>query len=145
MAGPYKPVGVDDDELFPPRVEARFARDFGARSGEVTFSYTDNLELATGEHRLYNNSGAARTIQNVRAAVGGAPTGNAAVIDVHKNGTTIFTTQGDRPSIASGEFVSAKKVPQVVAWEDGEYLTVDIDSVGSSSPGRSLTVQIEFR
>lgn len=36
MAGAYKPVGIDDDELFPPRVEVRLAATFAAKVAALT-------------------------------------------------------------------------------------------------------------
>src|SRR5689334_11453658 len=56
MAGPYKPVGADDDELFPPRVEARLAADFEERTAGLdtlktlspTSFGTGVLEMASG-------------------------------------------------------------------------------------------------
>lgn len=86
------------------------------------------------------------TILGVTAAVGGGdPTGASILVDVHKNGTTIFTTQANRPEIAVSTDQSAHEVPDVSAVSAGEYITIDIDQVGSTLPGTDLTVIVEWR
>ncbi len=83
-------------------------------------------------------------IGNVRASVGTAPTGADLIIDVNKNGTTIFTTQISRPKIFAGQTTVSNSTPQITQLTTGDFLTVDIDQVGSLNPGADLTVQIEF-
>jgi hypothetical protein len=62
-------------------------------------------------------------------------------VDVKKGGTTIFTTQANRPTITAGGN-TATGVPDVTAWNAGEYLTVDISQVGSTTAGANLTVTV---
>lgn len=109
-----------------------------------TFSNTGTLTVVGGTHRLYNDSGAAWTIQGVRASVGTAPTGASILVDVNVNGTTIFTTQGNRPAIAASANTSGKVTNMdVTTVANGAYLTIDIDQTGSIAAGSNLTVQIE--
>jgi hypothetical protein len=61
---------------------------------------------------------------------------------VNKNGTTIFTTQANRPTIAISGNTDESGVPDVTALADGDYLEVDIDQIGSTVAGSDLTVQI---
>lgn len=107
-----------------------------------TFSINGGLVLGTGTLRFYFTR--AVTIDNVRASVGTAPTGAAIIIDVNKNGTTIFTTQGNRPQIAVSTNTDTSNVPDVTAFAAGDYLTVDVDQIGSTIAGADLTVQIEY-
>jgi hypothetical protein len=110
-----------------------------------TFPYSQagTLALKTGTFRLYNDSDASWTIVGVRATVGSAPTGASIIIDVNVNGTTIFTTQGNRPSIASTEFTSGfVSSVDSTSVPVGAYITVDIDQVGSTLPGSDLGVQV---
>lgn len=86
----------------------------------------------------------AATIIGVTVAVGEAPTGDDVIIDVHKNGTTIYTTQANRPTIADGSNISSHEVPDVTSVSAGEYLTFDIDQIGSTTPGEDLTVIVEW-
>lgn len=96
------------------------------------------------------------TLTRVVATVGTAPAGSAITLDVHlipaggeanDAGTTIFTTQARRPTIAAGETVSAVDsatvgVPEVVSIPKGSILRVEIDGVGSGTAGSDLGVQL---
>ena len=84
------------------------------------------------------------TITGVRAtvAVGKAPTGANIIFDVSKNGTTIFTTQGNRPSIVATNTVGALATPDITSLAAGDVLTVDVDQVGSTLAGSLATLTI---
>lgn len=84
------------------------------------------------------------TIANVRANANTAPTGAAILVDVNKNGTTIFTTQGNRPSIAVSTNEDNTATPDVTTATTNDYITVDVDQVGSTVAGANLTVTIEY-
>lgn len=87
----------------------------------------------------------AGTIVGVIASVGTAPTGSSVVCDVNKNGTTVFTTQANRPSIAAGTTsTTMTAVPDVTVVAAGDLLSVDIDAVGNSTAGSDLTVVVEL-
>lgn len=108
----------------------------------ASFSKSGVLAVGVGAGRFMVPF--ACTIAHVRAVVNGAPVGAAILVDVNKNGTTIFTTQANRPSIAAAGFSSAKKTPDVTSMADGDYFTVDVDQVGSTTPGSDLTVIIAY-
>ena len=98
-----------------------------------------------GAHRIYNDTGATQTITSVRASVGTAPTGASLIVDINKNGSTIFSTQANRPAISASSNTSGKVTNMnTAAWADGEYLTVDCDQVGSTVPGSDLTVTVTY-
>lgn len=108
------------------------------------FSNTGTLSATGGTHRLYNDTGATWTIQSVRVSVGTAPTGASILIDINVDGTTIFTTQANRPTIAASANTSGKVTNMnVTTVADGAYLTVDVDQTGSIVAGSDLSVQIE--
>lgn len=110
----------------------------------LPYSYLGPLATGPGTFRLYNDSGAAWTIVGVRASLGTAPTGSSVIVDVNKNGTSIFTTQANRPMIAVGANTSGKVTNMdVTTVATNEYLTVDIDQVGSTVPGTDLIIQVE--
>jgi hypothetical protein len=110
----------------------------------LPYSYLGTVSIGAGTFRLYNDTGAMWTITGVRASVGTAPTGASLIIDINKNGTTIFTTQANRPTIAAAANTSGNVTnPDIAAVAAGEYLTVDIDQIGSTIAGADLTVQIE--
>lgn len=109
----------------------------------LPYSNQGILSTKVGTIRLYNDSGSAWSITNVRASVGTAPTGASVIVDVNAAGTTLFTTQANRPTIAAGNFTSgAVTAMNVTTVASGSYLTVDIDQVGSTIAGADLCVQI---
>lgn len=111
----------------------------GQAGTQPTFQRSGSLTTQTGTSRFYIDQAA--EITKVRIAVGTAPTGAPITVDVNKNGTTIFTTQANRPTITAGTF-TATAVPNVTALSVGDYLTVDIDGVGTTHPGADLVVSV---
>lgn len=85
------------------------------------------------------------TIVDIRAHLDTAPTGAAFILDVNKNGTTVFTTQGSRPTIAISGNASTTTLPDVVAVAAGDRLTVDVDVIGSSVAGSDLYISIAIK
>lgn len=73
-----------------------------------------------------------------------APTGSAAIFDINKNGSTMFTTGGNRPTVAAGATVSSLTLPDIVAVAAGDYLTVDIDQIGSGTAGADFVLGIQI-
>lgn len=113
-----------------------------------TLAYSDAGTLSTlvGTMRLYNDTTATWTILSVRASAGTAPTGASIIVDVNKNGTTIFTTQANRPTIAASANTSGKVTNMdVTTVAAGDYITVDIDQVGSTVAGSDLVIQVEVQ
>ncbi|MER7212445.1 hypothetical protein ABT340_35780 [Streptosporangium sp. NPDC000239] len=115
----------------------------GSGGGSPVFSRMGTLATGAGKSRYYNDTGNTLTISGVRASVGTAPTGASIVIDVNLGGTTIFSTQANRPTIsASGNTSGLVTNMNTTAWPNGSYMTVDIDQVGSTVAGGDLTVQV---
>jgi len=68
------------------------------------------------------------TIDKVYIHVETAPgAGKTITVDVNKNGTTIFTTQGNRPSITEISTEDESGTPDVVTLTKNDKLTMDID------------------
>lgn len=108
-----------------------------------TFSRAGTLATGAGTFRVYNDSGSTLTIKAVRASVGTAATGASVIVDVNIGGTTIFSTQANRPTIAASANTSGKVTNMnTTTIADGAYFTVDIDQVGSGTAGADLVVQI---
>lgn len=108
------------------------------------FAKAGALVVGAGTFAIYNDTGVPLTIRSARATVGTAPTGAAIICDVNISGTTIFTTQANRLTIAAGAKTSGKNTSaNVTTIPDGGYLTVDIDQVGSTIAGSDLLVQID--
>lgn len=64
-----------------------------------------------------------------------APTGTSLIVDVNKNGTTIFTTQGNRPQIAIGAHYDESGTPDITSFAKGDRVSIDVDQVGSTVKG----------
>jgi hypothetical protein len=65
-------------------------------------------------------------------------------VDIDKNGTTIFTNQANRPVINASAFTGFSTSIDVPALADGDYLTSDIDQIGSTIAGANLTVHVIY-
>lgn len=102
------------------------------------FSRAGTVAVTTGTQRFYNDTGRTLTLTAVRATLGTTPTSNV-TIDVKKNGTTIFTTTSNRPTIAASAFTATAAGIDVTSWAAGDYLTVDI---AAGTTGSDLTVTI---
>lgn len=87
----------------------------------------------------------AGVITEVRAYVDTAPTGATLIVDVNKNGTTIFTTQANRPTVAINGNASTTVAPDVTAVAVGDRLTGDLDQIGSGTAGSDLYLTITIR
>ena len=85
----------------------------------------------------------AMTIVKCWLIVRTAPTGAAILIDIHKNGTTIWTTQGNRATIAATATAGNTTTFDVTALAAGDYLDLDIDQIGSTVAGVDLTIVLE--
>jgi len=114
-----------------------------ATIADQMFTLQHKGNLATGVKEIVRMPFAGK-ISAVTAAVTTAPTGSTAIIDLNKNGTTMYTTQGNRPTIAvSGTSVTATN-PDVLTWAAGDRLSIEVDQKGSSTAGANLTVCISY-
>lgn len=134
--GPAGPPGVDGTD----GVDGADGAD-GANGVTVpVFTVVGVLSVSTYSVRYYPTVNC--SIVAVQISVGTAPTGASIKVDVNKNGTTIFTTQSNRPEVAISNFVDVSGTPDVTAMTTSDYFTIDIDQVGSSIAGSDLVVQI---
>jgi hypothetical protein len=83
-------------------------------------------------------------ITGVRVTAGTAPVGATLIVDVHKNGTTIYGTQANRPTVPDGGNAATGGTASTSSVTAGDYLTVDVDQVGSGTPGADLVVAIRL-
>jgi len=109
----------------------------------ITFTAPGTLTVSTGTLRFPITS--AMTITNIRAMVDTAPTGASAIFDVNLNGTTVYTTQANRPTIAVSGTDSGNTTPDVTALAAGDYLQIDIDQIGSTIAGADAVLVIEVQ
>lgn len=107
---------------------------------DLTFSIPNTLSVGQGAARWYITE--PTVVTNVIATVSSAPVGSNLIFDVNKNGESIFVQQTNRPSIPENEFYTFQNVPDTDLLEAGDYLTVDIDQIGSTMPGEHAVVRI---
>jgi hypothetical protein len=133
---------VDDPGGTPKGEKATVANVLKAANRYFTFTVSGTLSVSTGAIRLYNLTGSTLTINEVHACVNTAPTGATLIVDVSENGTTLFTTQSNRPTIAISGFTDSSTTIENASWDNDNYLTMDIDQVGSTVAGSDLTVTV---
>lgn len=106
------------------------------RMREFVFSYSGPIPTFIGAMRYYVRDNF--TITEVFVSVGVAPGSGPLTLDINRSTgggalTTIFTTQGNRPSIAAGAN-SATAVPDVTTLLAGDYITLDVDVTSLPQP-----------
>jgi hypothetical protein len=100
----------------------------------ISMSRPDELYPSLGEARWYATDRAV-TVTEVNAWVETAPTGDSIHLLIKKNGV-IF----DDIEIPSGEMFATKVSTGTI--NIGDYITVDVNRVGSTTPGSTLTIRI---
>lgn len=65
-----------------------------------------------------------------------AGTSSSTILDLNKNGTTMYTTQANRPTIAfnDGDNKVSCALPDVTAISAGDVITIDIDQIEGGTP-----------
>lgn len=111
---------------------------------QVPFSRQGTISVTTDSTALrwYNRSGRTLTFTMVELAIVTAPTGAAVLVDVNVDGTTIFSTQSNRPTIAISGNEGNSTTFNTATVADGHYITVNIDQVGSTVVGADLAVVV---
>lgn len=128
-------IEVDSTDPQNPIVTATFSG--GAEIPVVVGDETTNL--TTGLAKYTFRMPFAMSVSAVRMSVNVAPVGSAIQVDVNEEGLSMFSVP---PTIDAGEkttFTAA--TPPVITrpnLADDAEITVDIDQVGSTTPGRGL-------
>lgn len=127
---------------------------FAESGSELRFTFTgpqsfvvacsdETTDLSTGTGKVTFRMPYAFTVTEVRASVTTAPTGSALQVDINEAGTSILSTE---ITIDDGEKTSetAATAPVISdsALADDAEITIDIDAVGSTTPGAGLKVTI---
>lgn len=101
----------------------------------VTLLQQGTLTVTTGSARWY--APAALTISKITARVATAPTGSGVTVLVKKSGTTASTL-----SISAGGTSATDNTG--FSMTAGQYLTVDVSAIGSTTAGEELNVQFLY-
>jgi hypothetical protein len=110
------------------------------------FQYQGQLVVKTGVAGLPIPF--ACTLETIVARVNSAPAGASDIFDINYDGTTIFSTQANRPTIAIGSNFPTVGAASTVNFAAGSHwLSLDIDQIGSTpgSVGADLVLGVVVR
>jgi len=103
----------------------------------------ETTDLTTGTAKVTFRMPYAFTLSAVRASVTEAPTGSVLTVDINEAGTSILST---KLTTAATEKTSTTAATAAVisdtALADDAEITIDIDGVGSTDPGKGLKVTL---
>ena len=128
---------VDSDYISRKLGFANAAEEKTQRENNTTFVQDGTLTVNTGTARWY--SPRAVTITKIRKHVATAPVGAALNMTLKKNGSSIQTF-----SIAAGGSTNVTDNLNLSVAE-GDYLTVDITQIGSTTAGSDLNIVISYK
>src|SRR3990172_3176405 len=104
---------------------------WNSRGGSITFVIDGVLAVVENAPGAYVFTAAA-TIFDWYVYLKITGTAGSSIFDIHLNGTTIFTTQANRPTVAfddaNGWVVAT---PDVIDFVAGDVLTFDIDQIAT--------------
>ena len=114
------------------------------RSKDIyTFTLVGSLAVGANVTQVVLVARVAGTLTEAFAYVGTAPTGVKIILDVNKNGATIFS--GTKLEIADGAQTGVQTVFTSAVVQIGDVFTVDVDQIGSTVPGLDLTVHLSVK
>ena len=106
------------------------ARGIGTR--RISFSFAipiDTPETVANDVGVFAFApGVAGTIEEVYLMAKTAPgAGKTLTVDINKGGTTIFTNQANRPSLAGANTEVVSGTPDVTTFVKNDIFTIDVD------------------
>ena len=110
----------------------------------IPFSVYGNLATFVGDFKIYNDSPSNKTIYSVRSSVGIAPEGASVIVDILNSGSTNFTINKcniNSNSLTSGSVTGFNSLATVTP---GQYLTMSITQVGTTTAGADLLAQVTW-
>lgn len=115
---------------------------YSALPVELVIACSDETtNLTTGTAKVTFRAPYAFTLTAVRASVNTAPTDSTLIVDINENGVSVLST---RLSIDASEKTSLTAASAAVisdsAIADDAEITIDIDQIGSTIPGKGLKV-----
>lgn len=118
-------------------------KDIGSGNVTPTFPYAGNLTTGTNVTRTPIILPFAVNIKKAFARAMTAPTGASVILDINKNGTSIWNTnQANRLTIAAGANAGTQTTFDTTSLSEGDYLTLDIDQIGSTVTGADMVVEL---
>jgi hypothetical protein len=100
----------------------------------IPFTFQGTLAVTTGIFRIYNNSSSAWIIYRSDVYIATAPVGASAVFGIRKNGAAAAIT------LTAATTVNAANSTTKLTVAVGDYLTIDISGVGSTTAGANAQI-----
>lgn len=128
----------------------------------VTFQHSISGNLAVAAGAVSFPLPFPAELVSVHAKVGTAPATTDVLIDVNKNGTTVFTDQAKRVKITAGTTAGSAKAEPALApgtnyiytpyptsnplatYAEGDTVSVDVDQIGTGTVGANLGLVLTF-
>lgn len=136
------PVGTNGQVLTADSTQGLGVKWGSSAPVEKSISFYIDGVLAVETNAMSIIAPCALTITEIGLAVDVAPTGAGLIIDVNKNGTTMYTTQANRPTVAADGTSATATDPDVTSIAKGDKISIDIDQVGSTVAGENLSAII---
>lgn len=118
-------------------------KEYGPSLIEFT-DYSNAAITAATEKREWIITSAMRIVDVIVDSGGAGSGAGSDIVDVNRNGTTIYTTQANRPTLATGDtgLFSEAGEPEIDRLEPGDVLSYDVDAVcaGAGSTRFKITI-----
>lgn len=111
----------------------------------IPFTISGNLSVTANAAASWPFTWLTGRIIGAYAYVRTAPVGASILIDINKNGTTIWTTQANRLTVVAGKNAGVQVTFDVTALSQDDRLDLDVDQVGSSTAGANATILLNVR
>lgn len=94
----------------------------------------------------YPIKGGTFQVQTIAVAAASPVATGTLFVDVNKNGSTIYGTQGNRPAITSGstDGIATVGAHTATTVTDGDWLTIDVEGTWTGSPG-TITIVVRMQ
>lgn len=118
-------------------------KDIGSGTVVPSFPYPGTLQTGTNVTRTPIIIPFNVNVKKAFARIMTAPTGASVIVDINRNGTSIWNTnQANRLTIAAGANSASQTSFDTTSLSEGDYLTLDIDQIGSTVAGVDLIVEL---
>lgn len=134
---------MTQQQILPEQIAGGIPEPGGGAGGFVIPAYIEG-EIATivGDQRFYNPAGVDLEIVQVSVGQSIGPSGGPNIYDLNVNGTTVFTNQSNRPTVAIEGHQATVGAIDVTLWPSDGYISWDVDLVGTTSPGSLATLTV---
>lgn len=102
------------------------------------FEYYSNAALTTGVKQEWIMFFHGRIVDVIMDSETAGSGGTSDIVDIHKNGTTIYTTQANRPTLLvgnTGMFTEAGQ-PEITTFVPGDILLMEVDQIATTGSAR---------